>query len=156
LVSSHHIELTPADAGFQDRIIVQEVIKEIAQSRPLDAVKHPFKVVVMHDVDQLSKDAQHALRRTMEKYMATCRLILCCASTGKVIDALQSRCLMLRVPAPSRTAVVRVLRRVAKKESFELPPAIAAAVASSCDRNVRYVCVRSWPARSPRRTGELC
>ena len=45
-----------------------QVIKEIAQSRPLDATTHAFKVVVMHDVDHLSKEAQH----TMERYMATC------------------------------------------------------------------------------------
>ena len=137
LVSNYHIEMTPADAGFHDRLIVQEVIKEIAQSRPLDAQKHPFKVVVMHDVDQLSKDAQHALRRTMERYMATCRLILCCTSTGKVIDALQSRCLMLRVPAPSRSAVVRVLRNVAKRENVALPPAVAVTIANASERNVR-------------------
>ena len=76
LTSNYHIEMTPADAGYYDRVIVQEVIKEIAQSRPLDAQKHPFKVVVMHDVDRLSRSAQHALRRTMERYMATCRLVL--------------------------------------------------------------------------------
>ena len=57
--------------------------------------------MVLTEVDRLSKEAQHALRRTMEKYMATCRLILCCNSTSKVIPAIRSRCLGLRVAAPS-------------------------------------------------------
>ena len=36
LVSSpHHIELNPSDAGIRDREVVQEVIKEIAQSAPV-------------------------------------------------------------------------------------------------------------------------
>jgi hypothetical protein len=42
--SAYHIELNPSDAGYHDRLVVQEVIKEIAQSPPLDTTnKPPFK-----------------------------------------------------------------------------------------------------------------
>ena len=36
LSSTNHVELTPSDAGFQDRYIVQEIIKEMAKNRPID------------------------------------------------------------------------------------------------------------------------
>ena len=57
--------------------------------------------MVLNEVDRLSKEAQHSLRRTMEKYSATTRLIMVCDNISKIIDALRSRCLGVRVPAPS-------------------------------------------------------
>jgi len=41
----------------------------------------------------------------MEKYCATCRLILCCNSSTRVIPAIRSRCLAVRVAAPTNDEV---------------------------------------------------
>ena len=97
----------------------------------------PFKVVVLHDVDRLSLDAQHGLRRTMEQYMSTCRLILCCESACRVAAPLRSRCLMLRVPAPSDTEVVGALNAIARAEKFELPAVFAQKIAEEAGGNLR-------------------
>ncbi|CAH2068831.1 unnamed protein product [Thlaspi arvense] len=102
LASTYHVELNPSDAGFQDRYIVQEIIKEMAKNRPVDTKgKKCFKVLVLNEVDKLSREAQHSLRRTMEKYSASCRLILCCNSSSKVTEAVRSRCLNVRINAPT-------------------------------------------------------
>lgn len=103
--SNYHIELCPGDAGLNDRFVVQEVIKEMASNKSLASSKKgtvvDFKIVVLQEVDRLSKQAQAALRRTMEKYSSTCRLILVCNSAAQVMEPVRSRCLGIRVPAPS-------------------------------------------------------
>jgi replication factor C subunit 3/5 len=63
-------------------------------------------VVVFNEAHSLSKDAQHALRRTMEKYVANLRVILCSNSTSRILDPIRSRCLLVRVPAPSTHEVL--------------------------------------------------
>ena len=70
--------------------------------------------MLLVEVDRLSRQAQAALRRTMEKYTASCRLILCCNNPSKVIDPLRSRCLGVRVPAPSHAEIADVLQGVAR------------------------------------------
>lgn len=62
-------------------------------------------VVVINEADSLSRDAQAALRRTMEKYMSNMRIILCANSTSKLIAPIKSRCLLMRVAAPNSDEV---------------------------------------------------
>ncbi len=45
----------------------------------------------------------------MEKYTRSCRIILCCESVSKVISPLKSRCLNIRVPAPSKSEMAQIL-----------------------------------------------
>lgn len=118
--------------------MIQELLKTVAQSQQLEtSTQRDFKVVLLTEVDKLTKDAQHALRRTMEKYMSTCRLILCCNSTSKVIAPIRSRCLAVRVAAPSIEEICSVLFNVCRKEGLSLPPELARKIAEKSGRNLR-------------------
>lgn len=118
ITSNYHIELSPGDAGLNDRFVVQDVIKEIASNKNIvntaegkTSAAPEFKTVVLVEVDRLSRQAQAALRRTMEKYASTCRLILCCNNQSKVIEPVRSRCLGIRVASPTEDEV-RLDKRV--------------------------------------------
>ncbi|XP_001951302.1 replication factor C subunit 3 [Acyrthosiphon pisum] len=138
VASNYHIEVNASDAGMYDRIVVMELIKTVAQTHQLDSTKQRhFKVILLTEVDRLTKEAQQALRRTMEKYMATCRIILCANSIGQVIPAIRSRCLAVRVPAPTHEDICKILKTICKKEGLTLPDELALIISQNCERNLR-------------------
>jgi replication factor C subunit 3/5 len=162
VASSYHVEINPSDAGNNDTHVIQEIIKDLAMTQSVSAVAKmgalsagavdddedtppatasgtvpPFKVVVLHEVDRLSADAQHGLRRTMEQYTQSCRLILCCESACRVAAPLKSRCLLVRVPSPSTAEMLAILAGVARKQKIELPGELAEAMAAQSQGNVR-------------------
>ncbi|KAI0187646.1 P-loop containing nucleoside triphosphate hydrolase protein [Astrocystis sublimbata] len=86
VASVYHLEITPSDVGNYDRVVVQDLLKEVAQTQQVDqSAKQKFKVVVINEADHLTRDAQAALRRTMEKYSPNLRLILLANSTANII-----------------------------------------------------------------------
>lgn len=141
LSSNYHIELNPSDVGpYRDRDVAQEVIKEIAQSHaPSTAAGGLFKVIVLNEVDKMSRDGQAALRRTMEKYTSACRFIMVCNNACKVIEPLRSRCICLRIAAPPVDHIAPLLMNVYKREvkGKELPRSVAERIATVSNRNVR-------------------
>jgi len=140
VASNYHIEVNPSDAGIYDRVVVQGLIKTAASAQQLSTEgQREFKVVVVSETDMLTKDAQHALRRTMEKYMATCRIFLVSNSTSKVIPAIRSRCLNVRVAAPSLEEVASIVQATARKEGCPMPDALANRIAKKSGRNLRYI-----------------
>jgi len=111
-------ELNASDERGID--VVRNQIKQFARTTPLgDAT---FKVLFLDEADALTTDAQAALRRTMESYAKTCRFILSCNYSSKIIDPLQSRCAIYRFRPLAPQAVKEEIGRIATKEGLKITP----------------------------------
>lgn len=125
LSSPFHFEITPSDLGLNDKIVIQELIKEVAMMESIDKIssenvkQNNFKVVIINEAEFLSRDAQAALRRTMEKYLANVRIVLMCNSISNIIGPLRSRTLVLRVPCPSDNDICKILNNISRKENVK-------------------------------------
>lgn len=132
------MEITPSDVGNYDRVVVQELLKEVAQTQQVDlSAKQRFKVVVINEADHLTRDAQAALRRTMEKYSPNLRLILLANSTANIIAPIRSRTLLVRVALPTEDDICTVLRLAGKKEGWAYAEGLNKRVARESGRNLR-------------------
>lgn len=137
--SNYHLELTPSDADHHDRVIIQKVIKESASTAQIDTKnQRNFKIIVLQEIDNLTKEAQAALRRTMEKYMKSCRLIMSCNSLTKIIPPIRSRCLSIRVPCPSNDDIKTILNNIKITEKLNnISDKQIDSIIQSSDRNIR-------------------
>lgn len=97
--------------------IFKEIINEYAGMAPLDA---DYKLIYIDNAESLSSDAQHALRRIMEKYSATCRFILSTTRPSKLISPLRSRGLQVFFAYVSDSLLKPHLERIALSEDLEL------------------------------------
>ncbi|KAI1747861.1 P-loop containing nucleoside triphosphate hydrolase protein [Xylaria castorea] len=138
VASVYHLEITPSDVGNYDRVVIQDLLKEVAQTQQVDqSAKQRFKVVVINEADHLTRDAQAALRRTMEKYSPNLRLILLANSTANIIAPIRSRTLLVRVAAPTVDDISSVLADSAKREGWPVVKGLHKRIAEESGRNLR-------------------
>ncbi len=98
--------------------VVRETVKTFARVRTLGEI--PFKILILDEADNMTGDAQQALRRTMERYTETCRFILIANYSGKIIEPIQSRCAPFRFSYLTRPDQDDYLNRVAVSENVTL------------------------------------
>ncbi|MBT4377117.1 replication factor C small subunit, partial [archaeon] len=114
--SSLFLELNASDERGID--VVRNKVKDFARTRAIKDV--PFKVIYLDECDSLTKDAQQALRRTMETYSNTCRFILSCNYSSKIIDPIQSRCTVFRFKPLTFENMKEIIHEISEKEGLQV------------------------------------
>lgn len=110
------LELNASDERGID--VVRVKVKDFARTKALGDV--PFKIIYLDECDALTKEAQQALRRTMENYTQTCRFILSCNYSSKIIDPIQSRCTIFRFKPLIKEDILEIIKTITQKESLTI------------------------------------
>ncbi len=97
---------------------IRNKVKQFARTTPY--ANADFKVIFLDEADALTNDAQGALRRIMEQYAQTCRFILSCNYSSKVIEPIQSRCAVFRFRPLPVVDVRDQIKKVAKEEGVDM------------------------------------
>jgi len=114
----NYLELNASDERGID--VVRTTVKDFA--RTVSMAEAPFKILVLDEADNMTADAQQALRRTMEMYTNTCRFILACNYFSKIIEPIQSRCAFFRF-APLKPEDIKArVKHIAGIEKLSVAP----------------------------------
>ena len=129
----NYLELNASDERGIDVIRIK--VKDFPRTQPLGGA---FKVIFLDEADALTKDAQQALRRTMEMFSRTCRFILSCNYPSKIIEPIQSRTVVFRFKNLSNEDLRTMLEKIVKSESLSVEKGIYDALAEISGGDARF------------------
>ncbi len=149
----NYLELNASDERGID--VVRQKVKDFARTKAIASV--PFKVIFLDEADALTREAQQALRRTMENFTNTCRFILSANYSSKIIDPIQSRCAVFRFKLLGRKDIEAIVKKIAEAEKVEVLDSAFETIYEASEGDCRKVInlLQSTVAISPRITKEL-
>jgi len=98
--------------------MVREKVKKFSRFAGLDT-EIPFKIIILDEADEMTSDAQTALRRIIEDTAKFCRFILIANNISKIIPPIQSRCANFKFTQIDQTDVINHLKMILKKEKIQ-------------------------------------
>ncbi|MAG47761.1 replication factor C small subunit [archaeon] len=110
------LELNSSDARGIDTI--RNDVKDFAKTISIGS--DIPRIIFLDEADALTRDAQNALRRTMETYSKTARFILSCNYSSQIIDAISSRCVVFRFKKLDKKDMVKIIEKISKEESLKV------------------------------------
>ncbi len=127
------LELNASDERGID--VVRVKVKDFARTKAIGKV--PFKLIYLDESDALTREAQQALRRTMENYTTTCRFILSANYSSKIIDPIQSRCAIFRFKPLAEEDINKIIDGIVKEESLTISKEAKKALFNVCEGDAR-------------------
>ena len=117
--------------------LIRNEVKDFAKTKPMD--NNLPKIIFLDEADALTKDAQNALRRTMEQFSDNARFILSCNYSSKIIDPIQSRCAVFRFKPLTKDDVKKIINKIAKNEKLKVEDKAINALYDVSEGDVRRV-----------------
>ncbi|MBI2670710.1 replication factor C small subunit [Candidatus Woesearchaeota archaeon] len=110
------LEMNASDSRGID--VVRNIIKDFARTKAIGNV--PYKIIFLDEADALTREAQQALRRTMENYTNNTRFLLSCNYSSKIIDPILSRCTVFRFKPLSKDNFSEIIKKICKNEKLKI------------------------------------
>jgi replication factor C small subunit len=117
---------------------VRERIKGFSRYSRASFGNVPFALIILDESDQMTRPAQTALRRIMEKSSRTSRFILICNYSNKIIEPIQSRCAIFRFSKLEKPAMIEHIINIAQKENLNLSSGVAEKIIEYSEGDLRY------------------
>jgi DNA polymerase-3 subunit gamma/tau len=127
-------DLYEIDAASNNSVDDIRALSENIYTLPFEST---HKLYILDEAHMLSKGAWNAFLKTLEEPPAHAIFILATTELEKVPETVRSRCQVFEFRKPTREALVKFVKNVAKKEKYELETSAAELLAILADGSYR-------------------
>ncbi len=80
------------------------------------------KLIIIDDIDTINEQSQQVFRNYIDKYKNNVNFISSCTNIQKVIESIQSRIHIIKIPHPSLKTFETLVNNIIKNEKIEITP----------------------------------
>ncbi len=148
LTSQYHHQFDLSIHNIHDRILLQTFIDEVVKYKAINSfiskkndansnsIIPSYRIVILENADKLTKEAQQALRRTLETRIENCRFIFLVNKVGLLIDPLYSRCVKINCPSPTNLEIEQIISKLLNKLNIKFNPLYLKDLIQASNRNL--------------------
>jgi replication factor C small subunit len=120
--------------------MVRERVKEFAASIKLADDKEfgKPKIIILDEADEMTSEAQTALRRIIEDSARTTRFIIICNYLSQIIEPIQSRCVVFRFRRLPKEDVIDHLKMICEQQKVKYEEKALAQIYEATGGDLRH------------------
>lgn len=97
------------------------------------------KFIVMDDIDLINSQSQQVIRNCIDKFSHNVHFISSCSNTQKVIDSIQSRCILIKIKPISKINLKKIYLNIKKREKLKITEEAEEFILTICNNSIRVL-----------------
>ena len=103
------------------------------------SIPNKKKIIILDDIDFINDQSQQVFRNCIDKYSHNVHFIASCSNTQKVIESIQSRCILVKIHSVGMDILKNIIHKIKCKESIDITPDAELFILNICNNSIRLV-----------------
>ena len=102
-------------------------------------IKNKKKIVIIDDLDLINDQSQQVFRNCIDNYYNNVHFICSCTNLKKIIESIQSRLIILKIPNVTQDKLMTICRHIMMKENINIDEECLPYFVNYCENSLRIM-----------------
>ena len=112
-------------------------VRTFSQSR--SNIPNKKKFIILDDIDLINEQSQQVFRNCIDKYSHNVHFLASCTNIQKVIDAVQSRCSIIKIKPMKKAFLNKIFNKIKNAEKINIDKSAQELILNICNNSIRQL-----------------